>query len=168
MDSTTSRMYSERFFPFLHSTIYSFSLLVVATVLFLGATKRLYRSLWLRRSVCRSVSLLAASSFERFRFLRATSRCYGFVSLPHNFTCFSYCLFRAKFEEKSYLYTTKGGSRRLEKSHKVWMMMMIAASLMWAGAAEMPEQSKMTFKNYQSILYVSSATRSSVCTPSAL
>ena len=44
--------------------------------------------------------------------------------------------------------TTKGGSRRLEKSHKVWMMM-IAASLMWAGAAEMPEQSKMTFKNYQ-------------------
>ena len=34
--------------------------------------------------------------------------------------------------------TTKGGSCRLEKSHKVWMMM-IAASLMWAGAAE-PEQ----------------------------
>jgi len=33
-------------------------------------------------------------------------------------------------------FTTKGGSRRLEKSHKVWMMMMIAASLMWAGAAE--------------------------------
>ena len=32
--------------------------------------------------------------------------------------------------------TTKGGSRRLEKSHKVWMMMMIVASLMWAGAAE--------------------------------
>ena len=26
-------------------------------------------------------------------------------------------------------------SRRLEKSHEVWMMMMIAASLMWAGAA---------------------------------
>ena len=46
-------------------------------------------------------------------------------------------------------YTTKGGSRRLEKSHKVWMMMMIAASLMWAGAAEKPEQSKMTFKNHQ-------------------
>ena len=45
--------------------------------------------------------------------------------------------------------TTKGGSRRLEKSHKVWMMMMIAASLMWAGAAEKPEQSKMTFKNHQ-------------------
>ena len=36
-----------------------------------------------------------------------------------------------------------------KKSHKVWMIMMIAASLMWAGAAEMPEQSKMTFKNYQ-------------------
>ena len=35
--------------------------------------------------------------------------------------------------------TTKGGSRRLEKSHKVWMMMMTAASLMWAGAAEKPE-----------------------------
>ena len=46
-------------------------------------------------------------------------------------------------------FTTKGGSRRLEKSHKVWMMMMIAASLMWAGAAEKPEQSKMTFKNHQ-------------------
>ena len=45
--------------------------------------------------------------------------------------------------------TTKGGSRRLEKSHEVWMMMMIAASLMWAGAAEKPEQSKMTFKNHQ-------------------
>ena len=29
------------------------------------------------------------------------------------------------------------------------MIMMIAASLMWAGAVEMPEQSKMTFKNYQ-------------------
>ena len=45
--------------------------------------------------------------------------------------------------------TTKGGSRRLEKSHEVWMMMMIAASLMWAGAAEKTEQSKMTFKNHQ-------------------
>ena len=41
--------------------------------------------------------------------------------------------------------TTKGGSRRLEKSHKVWMMM-IAASWMWAGAAEKPEQSNMTLK----------------------
>ena len=51
--------------------------------------------------------------------------------------------------EKRVLLTTKGGSRRLEKSHKVWMMMMIAASLMWAGAAEKPDQSKMTFKNYQ-------------------
>ena len=29
------------------------------------------------------------------------------------------------------------------------MMMMIAVSLMWAGAAEMAEQFKMTFKNYQ-------------------
>ena len=37
----------------------------------------------------------------------------------------------------------------LKKSHKVWMMMMIAASLMWVGAAEKPEQSKMIFKNYQ-------------------
>ena len=40
----------------------------------------------------------------------------------------------------SIVFTTKGGSRRLEKSHKVWMMMMmIAASLMWAGAAEKPD-----------------------------
>ena len=31
----------------------------------------------------------------------------------------------------------------------VWMMMMIAVNLMWAGAAEKPEQSKMTFKNHQ-------------------
>ena len=39
----------------------------------------------------------------------------------------------------------KGGSRRLKKSHEVWMMMMmIAARLMWAGAAEKPEHSKMT------------------------
>ena len=38
---------------------------------------------------------------------------------------------------------------RLEKSHKVWMMMMIAASLMLAGAAEKPELSKMTFKSHQ-------------------
>ena len=45
--------------------------------------------------------------------------------------------------------TTKGGSCRLERSHKVRMMMMIAASWMWAGAAEKPEQSKMTFKNHQ-------------------
>ena len=29
------------------------------------------------------------------------------------------------------------------------MMMMIAAGQMWAGAAEKPEQSKMTFKNQQ-------------------
>ena len=29
------------------------------------------------------------------------------------------------------------------------MMMMIATSSMWVGAAEMPEQSKMIFKNYQ-------------------
>jgi len=29
------------------------------------------------------------------------------------------------------------------------MMMLIAASLMWAGAAEKLEQSKMTFKNHQ-------------------
>ena len=33
-------------------------------------------------------------------------------------------------------HITKGGSRRLEKSHEVWMMMMIAGSLKWAGAAE--------------------------------
>ena len=45
--------------------------------------------------------------------------------------------------------TTKGGSRRLEKSRKVWMIMMIAASLMWAGVAEKPKQSKMIFKNHQ-------------------
>ena len=37
------------------------------------------------------------------------------------------------------MVTNKGGSCRLEKSHKVWMMVMIAASLMWAGAAEKPE-----------------------------
>ena len=29
------------------------------------------------------------------------------------------------------------------------MKMMIAASLMWAGAAKKTEQSKMTFKNHQ-------------------
>ena len=29
------------------------------------------------------------------------------------------------------------------------MMIMIAASFMWAGAAEKPEQSKMAFKNHQ-------------------
>ena len=29
------------------------------------------------------------------------------------------------------------------KKVKVWMMMMIAASLIWAGAAEKPEQSKI-------------------------
>ena len=29
------------------------------------------------------------------------------------------------------------------------MMMMIAASLMWAGVAEKPDQSEMTFKNHQ-------------------
>ena len=29
------------------------------------------------------------------------------------------------------------------------MMMMIAASLMWAKAAEKPDQSKMAFKNHQ-------------------
>ena len=50
---------------------------------------------------------------------------------------------------KIILDTTKGSSRRLEKSHEVWMMMIIAVSLMWAGAAEKPEQSKMTFKNHQ-------------------
>ena len=41
-----------------------------------------------------------------------------------------------------YFFTTKGCSRRLEKIYLVWMTMMIAASLMWAGAAEKPEQSK--------------------------
>ena len=34
------------------------------------------------------------------------------------------------------------------KKVKVWKMM-IAASLIWAGAAEKPEQFKMTFKNHQ-------------------
>ena len=29
------------------------------------------------------------------------------------------------------------------------MMMMIAAGLMWAGAAEKPDQSKIIFKNHQ-------------------
>ena len=41
-------------------------------------------------------------------------------------------------------YNIKGGSRRLKKKHLVWIMMMIATGLMWAGAAEKPEQSKMT------------------------
>ena len=45
------------------------------------------------------------------------------------------------------LVNIKGGARRIEKSHKVWMMMMIAASLVWAGAAETPEQSKLTLEN---------------------
>ena len=35
------------------------------------------------------------------------------------------------------------------KSHEVWMMMIIAVSLMWGGAAEKPEQYKITFKNPQ-------------------
>ena len=43
--------------------------------------------------------------------------------------------------------TTKGGSIRLEKSHEVWMMMMIAAGLMWAGAAEKREQLKVALKS---------------------
>ena len=41
-----------------------------------------------------------------------------------------------QYSFKSNVHTTKGGSRHLEKSHKVWMMMMIVTSLMWAGAAE--------------------------------
>ena len=52
--------------------------------------------------------------------------------------------------------TTKGGSRRLKKSHTVWMMMMIAASLMWARAAEREhecerqrEQPKLALKTMQ-------------------
>ena len=64
----------------------------------------------------------------------------------------SVCYFFINSKESRYLNqmkTTKGGSRRLEKSHKAWMMMMIAASLMRARAAEKPEQSKMTFKNHQ-------------------
>ena len=36
--------------------------------------------------------------------------------------------------------TTKGGSRRLEKIHEVWRMMMIAACLIWAGAAELEQE----------------------------
>ncbi len=44
-------------------------------------------------------------------------------------------------------WTTKGSYRRLEKSHKVWVMMMIAASFMWVGAAEKSEQSKTILKN---------------------
>ena len=47
------------------------------------------------------------------------------------------------------LFTTKGSSCRLEKKKEVWMKMMIAAILMWVGAAEKPDQSKMTFKNHQ-------------------
>ena len=45
----------------------------------------------------------------------------------------------------------KGGSCRLEKGRKVWMMMMmmIASSLMWARAAEKTEQSKITLQNLQ-------------------
>ena len=39
--------------------------------------------------------------------------------------------------------TTKSGSRILEKIHKIWMMMMIAAGLMWAGAEEKREQFEM-------------------------
>ncbi len=38
------------------------------------------------------------------------------------------------------------------KKFKAWMMMMIAASLMRAGAAEKPELSKMAFKNHQNDL----------------
>ena len=43
--------------------------------------------------------------------------------------------------------TTKGSSRRLEKNHEVWMMMMIAAGLMWAGAAKKREQLKVARKS---------------------
>ena len=41
--------------------------------------------------------------------------------------------------------STKGGSRRLEKSHKVWLILM-----MWAGAAERErehEQPKLALKS---------------------
>ena len=47
----------------------------------------------------------------------------------------TYSVVKKIFNEVT-VFITKGGSRRLEKSHKVWMMMMIVASLMWAGAAE--------------------------------
>ena len=40
----------------------------------------------------------------------------------------------------------KGGFCRLEKNHQIWMMM-IAARLRRAGAAEMPWQFKMTLEN---------------------
>ena len=61
-----------------------------------------------------------------------------------------------KFQINHYPLPFKYHKRRLSPTGKkskvksqVWMMMMIAASLMWAGAAEMPEQSKMTLKNHQ-------------------
>ena len=59
--------------------------------------------------------------------------------------------FNKKIDAKCFAlisHTTKGGSRRLKKSREVWMTMMIAASLIWAGVAEKPEQSKMTNKNH--------------------
>ena len=43
--------------------------------------------------------------------------------------------------------TTKSGYRRMEKNHKVWMMMMIAAGLMWAGVAEKCEQLKVAWES---------------------
>ena len=43
--------------------------------------------------------------------------------------------------------TTKSGSRILEKIHKIWMM--IAAGLMWAGAAEKREHLKLESKSQQ-------------------
>ena len=36
--------------------------------------------------------------------------------------------------------TIKGGARQLEKSHHVWIMMMIVASLKWTGAPEKSER----------------------------
>ena len=45
--------------------------------------------------------------------------------------------------------TTKSGSRILEKIHKIWMMMVIVAGLIWAGAAKKRENLKVALKNKQ-------------------
>ena len=50
-----------------------------------------------------------------------------------------FCMYR-------YSFITKGGSRRLEKSHEA-RMMTIAAGLMWAGATIKREQLKAALKN---------------------
>ena len=54
---------------------------------------------------------------------------------------------KSKVVRGAFQNTAKGGSRRLEKSHEVRMVMMSAAGLMWAGPAEKREQLKVALKS---------------------